>query len=140
MAQANASSIGKLEELVNRIFNLGIRYVNVVQGKEAVKYFKIFQLLETISDQLCELSKMPAMKRSKGIFEQLGKEFELCFKGFGGDYKSMEQALKVRDSVYKMIGKTSAFETYLLTEIAKNMIKISEFGLEIKQKELVVES
>ena len=140
MAQGNAGSIVKLEELVNRIFNLGIRYVNVIQGKDAIKYFKIFQLLETISDQLCELSKIQEMKKSKGIFEVLGKEFGLCFKGLEGDYQSMEQALKVRDSVYKMLGKTGALGVYLLTEIAKNMIKISEFGLEIKQKELVIES
>ena len=138
MGRGNGKVIGKLEELVNRIFMLGIRYVNMVQGKDAIKYFKIFQLLETISDQINELSKTSAIKRGRVIFGQLDREFDLCFSGLGGDYKALESAVEARDSVCKMLGGLGGLEGYLLREISKNMIKVSEFGLEIKQKELVM--
>ena len=49
----------------------------------------------------------------------------------------MESAIDVRDSVYRMFGGLGRLEAYLLREIAKNMIKVSEFGLQVGQKEEV---
>ena len=133
--------IRKLEDLVNRFFSLGIRYVNMVRGKDQTKYFKIFGLLETISDQLYVLAKSGTAKKNTSLFKMLAEELDLCFKGLAGDHQAIGSAVELKNSAIKAAGKanTTDLEEYLIGEIAKNMAKISELGLEITQKELAVE-
>jgi len=124
--------IEKLEGLVNRFFTFGIRCVNIIQGKDSTKNFKILQLLETISDQIYELSAYRKVTKNAELFDRLGKILDLSFKGVRGDKQAIEDAIKIRNLAYKALEKEEIGDlgSYLVREIAKNMIKISEFGLQ----------
>lgn len=131
MGSVRSEEIAKLENLVNRFFRLGIRYINMTQGKNAINNFKLMQLLETISDQLYELAKHGSAQKSKAIFEQLGAELDFCFKALAGDAKALGSVLEARESIYRRIisSKPDALESYLLKEVSKNMVKVAELGL-----------
>ena len=132
IGQGDKSSVKKLEDLVNRFFVLGIRYVNIVQGTDALKHLKVLQLLETISDQLYLLSENANVK-NKNMFEKLADEFELCFKALDGDYKALESAAAIRENVLRLLSraKASSLDAYLVAEASKNMVKIAEFALDV---------
>lgn len=135
----SGEELGKLEGLVNRFFMLGIRYINVTQSKDAIKNFKLLQLLETISDQIYELSKQGIAPKVKPTFEKLKVEFDSCFKGLAGDGRAIEAAVAARESIYKTLRntKSSTLGAYLTREISKNMVKVAELGLYVNQKDSI---
>ncbi len=136
MGAGDMAGIAYSEDTVNRFFTLGLRYVNMVGGRDAVRDFDILQLLEIISDELYEISKGSISKKNLSIFGELGKELELCFSALAGNYNALEAAVANRDKIFKSLpGRFDRLDAYLLTEITKNMIKIAEFCLEAKQKE-----
>jgi phosphate uptake regulator len=139
IGRQDSSEIGKLEGLVNRFFSLGIRYINITQGRDATKNFKIFQLLETVSDQLYLLSKQAGASKNRPIFDQLKGDLQLCFEGLVGDHNAIEKCVKTKDLIIKSAAKTkgvTSLEYYLIGEVAKNIMKVSELGLPVLQKEL----
>ncbi len=140
MQSGNLKPIADLEDLVNRFFMLGIRYLSLTHGAEELNRFKIFQLLETISDQINVLSKDPSISKNKALFDQLSNEFKICFEGFGGSYDSIKRTFEVKDSFMKSVAKLklSDLQRYLVVEISKNISKIAEFGLEVKHDDVLI--
>ena len=139
MGNTDTEEMGKTEELVNRFFMLGIRYLNITQGRDSLRYLKFLQLLETISDQIYEVSKIKATGQTRRIFEQLNTEFGLCLKGQLGDYTSIEAAAEIKEAVLNSVkgARIGALESYLLCEISKNMSKIAELGLNLERPSLI---
>ena len=135
LSAGRVEGIGKLEELVNRTFMLSIRYINITQGRDSIKYFKVYQLLETVSDQLYELSKLNKVSNSSKLFAALENELDISIKAFYGDMGVLAQAVEIKDSIVSMLKGAGAFEAYLVTEAAKNMVKVAEFALNVKSNE-----
>jgi len=135
LSAGRVEDIGKLEELVNRTFMLSIRYVNITQGRDSIKYFKVYQLLETVSDQLYALSKLNKVSNSSKLFPALENGLDISIKAFYGDMDALAKAVEIKDSVVSMLKGADAFEAYLATEAAKNIVKIAEFALSVKSNE-----
>ncbi len=140
IGKVSPSEIGKLEELVDRFFSLGIRYINIVRGRGTTNYFKMFQLLESTADMIYILAKRGTMNKNTRVPETLKKELETCFKGLSGDYRAIELSVEMKNSIIKAARKDGLpdFEAYLIEEIVKNMVKIAELGLEVPQQELAI--
>ncbi|MCL5099963.1 MAG: hypothetical protein M1158_02465 [Candidatus Marsarchaeota archaeon] len=135
MGKGERAGIAYAEESVNRFFTLGVRYANIAEGKNAVKYFDVFQLLELVADEIYELSQRPVARASLGVFDELDKELELCMSAFEGNFGALELAIEERDKIFSAITKGfDRLEVYLITEMAKNMVKVAEFCLETRQK------
>jgi phosphate uptake regulator len=131
----NPKTVKKIEKIVNRFYMLGIRYVNITQAKDALKYSRILQLIELISDNLNAIADAHTIK-DKSIFEDLGRAFRMAFDGAGGDQKHLDQVAELRASVVKKIKRSKAGELhgYLLEDIANGIANISEFGLTAEKK------
>ena len=140
MQSGNLDAVAALEDLVNRFFMLGVRYLSLTHGAEELNRFKIFQLLETISDQINILSRDSSISKNRALFEHLIGEFDACFKGLEGDYISIKRVFEIRDSVQMSVSKLRLgdLQKYLVIEIAKNLSKIAELGLDVKQNYALV--
>ncbi|MGA3020519.1 MAG: hypothetical protein ABSD68_01050 [Candidatus Micrarchaeales archaeon] len=129
--QGNYSTVGRLEELVDRFYMLGIRYVNIVQPSNMIKYYRTIQLAEMIADNLETLFSIGVEPRYKAIIAKLHRELDLIFKGFGGDDKAIAEVSaltkELRESIASM--RTDPIHKKLLKEVATYMAQISELGL-----------
>ncbi len=135
MGRGERAGIAYAEESVNRFFTLGVRYANMTEGKSAVKYFDVFQLLELVADEIYELSKRPIAKGNLHVFDELGRELELCLSALEGNYGALESAIEERDNIFRIIAKGfDRLDVYLITEMVKNMVKVAEFCLGTGQK------
>lgn len=130
MLEGDPKAILKIERLVNRFFMLGIRYINVTQIKDTMKFSSILQNMETISDRMYVLSSRQGIRRS-GIFDDLSMQFELSLKGFAGDLSAVERVSGIRASVINKLDKSDMdkLSAYLIKDITNNISNISEFGL-----------
>jgi hypothetical protein len=136
MLEGDPKTIAKIERLVNRFYMLGMRYVNITQAKDDLKYFGILRSLETISDRLDMLSEIKEA-RKKAIFEQLGRQFDESFKGLEGDSKAIESLAEGREAVHAQIirARLDKLSTYLLKDISNNISAIAEYGLKSEGEE-----
>ncbi len=140
MQNGNLKAIAELEGLVNRFFVLGIRYLSLTHGAEELNRFKIFELLETVSDQITVLSGDASISKNHALLEQLEKEFSICFEGLEGNYDAIKRAFEIRDSVKKSSSKLRLdnLQKYLIVEISKNISKVAELGLEVEHNDALI--
>ncbi len=136
-SKGNFKTIPEIERLVNRFFMLGMRYVNITQAKDDMKYFVTLQALESISDKMDMISKLPSIKDTK-IFEDLQRQFDLCFKGFGGDQQAIEQVESIYRSVLNKMNqpKVDKIYSYLIIDIANSISRIADFGFRSNNEKL----
>jgi len=125
-------AIEEVENLVDRFYRLGVRYLYITQAKDALRYFRVLQLLETIGDQLYTLSSNPKIQKS-GIFDELAEQFDKSFSGFQGDDTAIESSEEMKDTFLKKLPshKLDGASLYILKELSINMSKVANFGLRI---------
>ncbi len=130
MTKGDPKTIPKVERLVNRFFMLGIRYINVTQARDAMKFSSVLQDMETISDRMYILSSKQGVRKFD-VFEDLSKQFELSLKGFAGDLDAVEKVSDIRASLISKLDKSDIdkLSAYMIKDIANNISNISEFGL-----------
>ncbi len=130
--EGNPKSIAGIEDLVNRFYMLGTRYVFITQPKDALKYFRMLERIEEISDNMNRITADPSPAK-KRIIAELKKEFDAGFLGFYGDIKAIERTATLRAEIVNMItkAKLKTFEAFCLYQIADHIANISEFGLRI---------
>lgn len=135
----NSGTIDRLEELVDRFYMLGIRYVNIVQPSDVIKYYRAIQLMEMIADNLASLAASHAGPQYMKLMEKLESEFNLALTGFGGDERAIAGAEALRRELRAEIAamKMDGLKKKLLKEIATFASQIAEFGL-LKEKEAPV--
>ena len=128
--QGNYKTIKKIETLVNRFYLLGVRYVNITQAKDALKYLEGLQQLEYISDRL-EIVASSLKGRGDGIIKDLETQFNLAFEGFYGNIEAIEKVAEMRRSIKGKIKKFKCdrLETYLLEQLSNSTSSMAEFGL-----------
>jgi hypothetical protein len=125
-------TVRKIEFLVDRFERLGIRYLNIVEPKDAIRYFKALSVLEGMSDDILIISEN--FKLSERIFDELLKAFDISFHGFEGD---LDDIRKVSDIRWKVLGAvkrsvSDKMAAHLVRKIIDGISKISEFGLALK--------
>lgn len=130
--EGNPKTVGKIEKLVNRFYMLGVRYVNVTQARDSLRYLLILELLEGIADNINGLS----IRAERAVFEDLHNQFTLSFKGLGGDPRAIEKVAELRGTIKSRISrsKQDRLDEHLLKEIADYSTRISEFGLKTENK------
>lgn len=123
----------RMEELVNRFYALGIRYINIMQAEDSLKSFRILQLLEAISDSLYKLTTFSKHTKMLAILQ---KEFELTFLAFEGDMKAIETIFQIREEVYVSAEKSKMekLQVRVVKDISTYIAQISEFGLKVSDK------
>ena len=127
-------SMQRSEELVNRFYALGIRYINTSQDEDAVKSFRLLQLLESIADGLY---RMASFKRQAKILGKLQASFELAFSALGGDMKAIEGVFVARQEAYAEMnrGRVERLQARTIKDLATYIAQISELGLKIEESE-----
>ena len=132
LENSDTYAIGKMEELVNRFYMLGIRYINITQARDFFRYFGVLEALEGIADGLAFISEEPSA-RGTPIFEYMHKQFDLAFTGFTGNLKVIEEVTEMRASILKKIPrrKIDKLDTYILRNITDKISDIAEFGLKL---------
>ncbi|MDE1870322.1 MAG: hypothetical protein KGH71_05060 [Candidatus Micrarchaeota archaeon] len=130
----NYKTIKKIEKLVNRFYMMGVRYVNITQAKDALKYLEGLQQLEYISDRL-EIVSLSLKARGADIIGDLESQFRLCFAGFYGDLGAIEKVAELRSKIRMKIRKFRGdrLENYLLEQLSNSISSIAEFGLRTQE-------
>ena len=125
-------AIGKMEELINRFYMLGVRYINITQASDFFRYYSVLGALESIADSIAFISEEPSV-RGMHIFEDMHKQFDLAFTGFTGNLKVIEEVTEMRASILKKIPrrKIGKFYTYILRNITDKISDVAEFGLKL---------
>ncbi len=137
MANGNYSMISGMEKRVNRFYMLGTRYLNIVQPKGYAKYYRALDLLEALSDSMSALTDYDRAKSSNELLMIMQKQFSICFRGFEGEEKSIEETESLRKEVLAKLskGKMDRFQRYLMTKVVDCTSGIAEFGLNADRKE-----
>jgi len=122
----NTKTVSKIEKLVDRFNMLGIRYLNIVEPKDALKYFRILSFLEYISDYT--LLIVDNFEVNVEIFNEISKAFDLCFFD---KLEKIQNTAEIREKIYKMVKKfkIKKLPAYLFKKIADYISQIAEFGL-----------
>ncbi len=126
----NIETVNRLEALIDRVYKLGVRYVNIVQPNDMIKYYGTFILTEDIADDLETLA--PKLNKShSAVVDRLVEIFETSGKGFGGDQKAILEVTSMRNHIKKMLGRIKLEDMYKarIKHIARCANKIAEFGL-----------
>ncbi|MGD0729024.1 MAG: hypothetical protein ABR981_03030 [Candidatus Micrarchaeaceae archaeon] len=135
----NLNAVVQIEELVDRFYMLAIRYINIVQPSDMIKYYKTVILFDNIADNL--LAVVPSMNKiNMDIIDKLSEIFEKSDKGFRGDQKTIVEIAAAKNDLKAQIDKLKVEKLYkrLLREIAKYSSQIAEFGLLEKDKSLEI--
>ncbi len=132
MIEGEPSAIKKIEKLVNRFYMLGTRYTYMTQPSNELKYLKILEFMEMISDNMEMLAATLDAKQGK-IFEELRKQFEASIVALTGDAKAVESAERMREEVRKKISNSrlDRIDSMHLYQITDYISSIAEFGLKV---------
>jgi phosphate uptake regulator len=126
----NTETVARLEEMVDRFYKLGIRYISLVQPSDTLKYYRTVIIIEDIADDLHLISEK-LDKNQNALVKELKVMFEMSEKGFNGDQRAiLELAIKKKrlraplrnaklDDVYKRV----------MNHIGTCCNRIAEFGL-----------
>lgn len=131
----NTKTIAKIEKLVNRFYMLGVRFVNITQAEDSLKYLEALIQFEYISDRLDMVSSSLHL-RGNDILTDLSTQFGLCIEGFHGDVASIAKVAELRSSIKAKIGrfKGDRLEKYLLSQLSNSIANIAEFGLREEER------
>jgi phosphate uptake regulator len=134
--QGSHGTVDRLEELVDRFYMLGIRYVNIVQPGDMIRYYKAIQMMEMISDNLATLSSKGMGVKQTSIIKTLSDQFNLVFKGFESDEKAIAAVSELRKEIREKVEgmRVDAVQKKLIKEVATYSSQIAEFGL-LQEKE-----
>jgi hypothetical protein len=129
-----SETIPETEVLIDRFYRLGVRYLYITQPKDALVYFRVLLLLETIGDQLYYLSS--ESKANKNTLKELSNQFDSSFSAFlAGTNVEIEEAEEMKDTFLKRLrsNKPKGDTFYVLKELSINMSKIANYGLKVAQ-------
>lgn len=132
LESGNIGAIGKMEELINRFYMIGVRYINITQASDFFRYFGVLEALEGIADRLAFLSEEPSAK-GINIFGIMHSQLDLAFTGFTGNVKVIEEVTGMRASILKKIPhrKIGRLDAYMLRNVTDLISDIAEFGLKL---------
>jgi hypothetical protein len=132
MIEGEPSAIGKIEKLVNRFYMLGTRYTYVTQPSNELKYLKILEFMEMISDNMQMLSSTLDRKQAK-LFEELRRQFEASATALEGNTGAIESVERMREEIHRRISNSrlDRMEMMHLRQISDYISSIAEFGLKV---------
>ncbi len=125
------------EALINRFYQLCLRYINIIQPAGMLKYFRITEAMEEIGDLLLDISHIDCgrSKSANSLLVRAREKFVLSEKAFGGDEDAIKQ-------IYEFVGELRGERkgvadrdcSDLVGEISKYINYIAEFGLTAESK------
>jgi antitoxin component of MazEF toxin-antitoxin module len=133
MSRRETGGTQRLEELVNRFYMLGARYINITQAKDALVHLEVLGSLEEISDRLVVVSSNFRIKDAR-MFADIGALFDLSDKAMKGDGKAIEQVEADRDAILRRISRSGQDRMYLklVREVVDKISGIAEYGLRVE--------
>jgi hypothetical protein len=132
----NPKTIKAIEKRVNRFYMMGMRYINIIQPNDYTRHIGILNMLEQISDTMDEM--LSNFKIKPEIFELLHKQFGLCFEGFAGNEKCIEEVAALREAVAKKLenSRMDKLQRYFMMGISNNILNIAEYGLRVEKPQV----
>jgi phosphate uptake regulator len=136
----NIETLSRLEELSDRFYGLGIRYISIAQPREMIKYYRSVIILEELADYLPIIAPM-FMRGNEKILDLLRKMFDSSKDGYGGNQNSILQTEIFKKEVRRLIevSKFDSIQRETLKNIAIRLTQIAEFGLLEEDSPLVLE-
>lgn len=118
------------EEIVDRFYLYGIRYLNMTKPKNMYFYLRYIQMLEFMADLLIRIAKMDdkAVKRFLADNRDL---FELSLSALDGKREAINKALKSEEDLLKKIyaKKLTDYQHALLVNLTRTTGAIAELGM-----------
>lgn len=139
LRQGNLDTVVSIEGLVDRFYMLGVRYVNIIQPKDIIKYYRVIVLMENMADDLMLLAPNLERRHMKMI-EKVQLMFEMSEKGFNGDQKTILELELMREGVKKELESLKLDKVYrrMLKHVATAATQIAEFGLLKEDQKYVI--
>lgn len=121
------------EALLNRFYQLCLRYINIVQPPNMLKYFRAVESMEEIGDLLTKIAKEYRYNKTLNpLLVRSQEAFSLSKMAFEGDEKAISSIYELKKELqYKKRGKIGRGEE-LIEEILKYINYIAEFGLTVE--------
>lgn len=143
MAAGNYESIPGTEELINRFYTFGVRYLNIVKPPNLYMHLRPIQLLEVAGDAVERLAEAKPVG-TKALFGSIIKQFEASMKALTGDRESGIDALKQTDTLMSGVDKykKDRFVYASLYDLVLSIGAIPEIGLQqerTKSSELLID-
>lgn len=126
----NTETVTRIEEMVDRFYKLGIRYISIVQPTDMLKYYRSVILIEDIADDLHLMSEK-INKSHRRVVGEMKEMFEMSEKGFNGDQKAILDLALRRNRMRAALKKTKLDDVYkrIIRHVATCCNRIAEFGL-----------
>ncbi len=131
---ASYSSIDGIEELVNRYYLLGIRYLNMLKPGNIYLYLRALELMEDAADILVRFSKID-FGQARGVLESDQRLFETSAAAMKGDRKKIDEVFKMTEAISKEMRRVKVQEHIfeMLYDLTWSIAVIAEAGL-IREK------
>ncbi|MGI0141888.1 MAG: hypothetical protein ACREBF_04560 [Candidatus Micrarchaeales archaeon] len=123
------------EDVVDRFYLFGVRYLNLVKPADLYAYFRLLQMAELISDWLTLVSKNRS-KQVDALVAEAKKQFELSINALKGDEKTILDAIVLGDLLLKKVKsqKLTDFQRMLLDDLVWSIVAIAETGIVWRKK------
>ncbi len=125
------------EALINRFYQLCLRYINIIQPAGMLKYFRTTEAMEEIGDLLLDISHIDCSRSrpANSLLARAREKFVLSEKAFGGDEDAIKQIYEFVEELRGGRRGTVDKECRdLVEEISKYINYIAEFGLTVESK------
>jgi|GEM_PF-1128701 len=132
LKNGNKDTVERLEQLVDRFYMLGFRYVSIKQPKNMLKYYRIIQLMEMMSDTIYLISRDTNLsKGTEVIIDMLKEQSKASENAVKGDRKAIIKITILRKEIREAFGKMriSDIQKKLFREMTSYSCQIGEFGL-----------
>ncbi len=122
-------AVPETEELINRFYLFGIRYLNAVKPKNMYIYLRPIEYLELVGDTLQRLSKAD-LSKIESLLRENQKQLELSISALGGNRESMNEAFKMAEAILKKMKtmKLEPFRYNLMYDLTLSINAIAEVG------------
>lgn len=133
-------SMPSTEALLNRFYQLCLRYINIVQPKNMLKYFRVVESMEEIGDLLLKMATKEGCgsKAINALLARAQEAFLLSDKALAGDENSLTSIYNTEKEIQSNKRKTETAECYeLVQEVMKYIAYIAEFGLAAEKEKVV---
>ncbi|MDE1855027.1 MAG: AbrB/MazE/SpoVT family DNA-binding domain-containing protein [Candidatus Micrarchaeota archaeon] len=128
------TTIDSMEELVNRFYLLGIRYLNIVKPGNTYLYLRPLQLMEDSGDQISRLSTMN-VEKAHAVIGDIATLFNDSVEAMTGKREKIDAVFQLTEAIMKKMEKLKE-ERHLyevLYDLTWDIAVIAEAGL-IREK------
>jgi hypothetical protein len=129
LQSGNYEAIKSTEELVNRFYLFGIRYLNIINPPDMYMHLRPIEFFELVSDTLNRLVMMD-LSKMQPLFKDIERLFNLSMTALSGNTKAIEEAFDLTDTLMDAIKKykKEPYKYAMLYDFVLSITAIGEIG------------